>query len=120
MAEIAPRLLDLLEDQYRRDGVQMPDPVRKELSEAAEVGMQWRDFQRVYANTSEHFVDPECSSPTSSVPMSYSSKVTAKKMGVGERAVQRRAERGTLPATRQGRTWHFDAAAIDQLVKGLT
>ena len=64
LAEIAPRLLDLLEDQYRRDGVQMPDPVRKELSEAAEVGMQRRDFQRVYANTSEHFVDPECSSPT--------------------------------------------------------
>jgi hypothetical protein len=46
LAEIGPVLLDLVEDRYRRDGLPMPENVRREVGEAAEVGRRFRDAAR--------------------------------------------------------------------------
>lgn len=121
LAEIAPRLLDLLEDQYRRDGVLMPEQVRKELREAAEVGMQWRSVQLAKAapfRQNETSVDNAISSAPALVPMSYNAKQTGDKLGLTVRAVQYRASVGSIPATKTDGVWHFDAAAVDRLTGG--
>lgn len=119
LAEIAPRLLDLLEDQYRRDGVQMPDPVRKELSEAAEVGIAWRDVMLAARfRQNETLVDNPISSAPTLVPMTYNAKQTGDKLGLTVRAVQYRASVGSIPATKTDGVWHFDAVAVDRLTGG--
>lgn len=120
LAEIAPRLLDLLEDQYRRDGVQMPDQVRKELGEAAEVGMKYRAYLAKGAGfrQNETLVDNPISSAPTLVPMTYNAKQTGDKLGLTVRAVQYRASVGSIPATKTDGVWHFDAVAVDRLTGG--
>ncbi len=112
LAEIGPGLLALAEKSYR-----LSPEVRRELTDAAELGMQWRVIQqakRTSVRTNEHCLDNERSSPVASVPM-YNAEVTAKKLGTGVRAVQRRAKRGSLASTLIDGRWLFDAAEIDRL-----
>jgi len=116
LAEIAPRLLDLLEDQYRRDGVQMPEPVRQELQDAAEVGMKYRAYLAKGAGfrQNETLVDNPISSAPTLVLMTYSAKEVAAKRGRTVRAVQYCAKIGTLPAMKVDGVWRFDAVAVDR------
>lgn len=119
-------LLDLLAEIAFRDGVAIPAPVRQVADDVAEVG---RAFRRAQAEEPAPDVRSDvrsvangCSSPADLPPMTtYTTSEAAKRLGLKTaRAVQRRAERGTLRAELVGRTWHIDAAQIDHesLAKG--
>ena len=120
VALYGPDLLPLVEREYRQDGRQVPPDLRKVLEEMAEMGREYL-LAEVAKRTSDvrtcsHPVDTECSSPTPWVPVVYTQQV-AEKLGIGARAVQRRAARGTLPATLVDGAWQFDAAAVDRLAQ---
>ena len=123
-AAIGPNLLDLLAAR-RVSGLPTSESVRQELLEVDELGRRFQTAQLQKraadvrsADSDEHSLANSCSPPATSVPVTYSSAEAATKLDIGPRAAQRRAQRGTLPATRIGREWRFDAAEIDRLAKG--
>jgi excisionase family DNA binding protein len=131
-AEIGPSLLDYLEDRYRRNGLPIPDRVRAELLEVFEIGAALRDAARRQRRATASDVRSDVrlldllDSPRSSMvesrpmkpPRTYSTKEAAALLGVGERAVQQLATRGSVAASREGHEWRFDADAIDKRATG--
>ncbi len=121
-AEFGPPLLDALEARYRQDGLEMPPHVRSVALEVAELGQAFRSEMRkrseANAQANASTAKP-CSLGPPSEEMTYSTAEAATKLGTGPRAVQRRAERGTLPAVRRGRQWWFHAAEVDRLAEGV-
>jgi hypothetical protein len=120
-AAIGPALQDFLAS-LRVSGLQAPSDVRIEIGEVAELGRRFQAAQmakRAAERTSdERPLANGCSPSATSESVTYSSAETAKSLDIGPRAAQRRAKRGSLPATRIGREWRFDAATIDRLAKG--
>jgi excisionase family DNA binding protein len=122
-AELGTTILDYLESEYRNSGREMPGPVRVVFAEVAELGLKVRASEQARragdVRSHANMEDPRRSPRPLSKAMTYTTAETAAKLGVGCRAVQRRAARQTLPATRTDRSdWRFNARAIDNLVKG--
>ena len=121
-AAIGPGLQDLLAS-WHVNGLQAPQDVRTEVEEVAECG---RKFQAAQLAKRESDVRPDVrcvdSARSPVVPllsMTYGTVEVAKKLHIGPRAAQRRAERGSLRATRGPRgELRFDKAEIDRLAKG--
>ncbi len=125
-ATIGPALLDSLA-AWRVNGLQAPPDVRLEVEEVAELGRRYQaaTLQKRAADvrsdrSDEHSLANGCSLPAPSALVTYSTAQVAAALDIGCRAVQRRAERGSLPATRIGRQWRFDAADVDRLVEERT
>jgi excisionase family DNA binding protein len=111
---------------WRVNGVQAPPDVRLEVEEVAELG---RQFQAAQLQKRAADVRMDCSdehllanrrSPVVPLPaVTYSTAQAAKRLGIGERAAQRRAERGSLRATRApGGELRFSKAEVDRIAKG--
>ena len=114
-AAIAPVLEDLAA-QRSVQGRPLPPDVRSEIAEVARIGAAHRrnaQLRESDVRPGEHAVVPACSSPAPLYVMTCAEVAT--ELRVTERAVQRRAERGTLPARRVGREWRFDAEQIERL-----
>jgi len=120
-AAIGPALQDFLAS-WRVNGLQAPSDVRIEIREVAELGRRFQAAQmakRAAERTSdERPLANECSPSATSVAVTYSSAQAAKRLGVGQRAVQRRAERGSLRALRTpGGELRFERAEIDRIAR---
>jgi excisionase family DNA binding protein len=117
---IGPHLQDLLAG-WRVNGLPTPEDVRREVQEVSELG---RRFQA--AQLAKHAPDVRQdvrsvanrrSPPAPSVSMTTAQVAAA--LNVGCRAIQRRANRGSLRATRApGGELQFDKTDVDRLVKG--
>jgi excisionase family DNA binding protein len=117
---IGPALLDLIASR-RVSGLPTPEDVRREVQEVSELG---RRFQA--AQLAKHAPDVRQdvrsvanrrSPPAPSVSMTTAQVAAA--LNVGCRAIQRRANRGSLRATRApGGELQFDKTDVDRLVKG--
>jgi excisionase family DNA binding protein len=123
-AAIGPALQDFLASM-RVSGLRTPEDVRLELLEVAELGRKFQvaQLQKRAADVRQgvRFVDSERSLVVPLPAMTCSTAEAARKLDIGCRAVQRRAERGTLRATRApGGELRFDRAEIDRLVKERT
>lgn len=120
--EIGPALLDILESKYRNDGRQVPEHVRSVVMEAAQLGDKFRALElakdpRGVRSGVRTAALPRSAGENLKAMKTYTAAETAERLKTGRRAVQRRAGRGTLPATRRGREWCFDAVAIDRLAE---
>ena len=123
-AIIGPGLLDLLASR-RLNGLRTSEDVRLELLEVAELGRKFQvaQLQKRAADVRSDVRSVDCPrSPVVPLPaVTYSTTQVAAALDIGCRAVQRRAERGTLRATRApGGELRFDRAEIDRLVKERT
>ena len=122
-AAIGPALLDLIAAR-RVSGLPTPADVRLEVEEVAELGRRFKaaTLQKRQEDVRQtvRFVDWPRSPVVPLSAVTYSSTQVAVALGIGCRAVQRRAERGSLRATRVGREWRFDAATIDRLAERRT
>jgi len=124
-AAIGPHLLDIIASR-RVNGLRTPDDVRQEVQQVFELGRRFQaaQLQKRGADvrsdgSDEHFLANRCSPPATSESVTYGSAQAAKRLDIGQRAVQRRAERGSLRATRTpGGELRFDKAEIDRLAKG--
>jgi excisionase family DNA binding protein len=117
-AVIGPGLLDLLTAR-RVAGLPTPENVRREVQEVFELGRKFQAATLAKRQTDVRqdvrFVDCGRSSVVPSFAVTYSSAQAAKKLGIGQRAVQRRAERGSLRALRTpGGELRFERAEIDR------
>jgi hypothetical protein len=122
-AAIGPQLLDFLAG-WRVNGLQAPSDVRQEVQEVAELGRRFQAATpakgQADVRQSVRLVDSP-RAPVVPLPAvkTYSTAQTAAALDVGCRAIQRRAERGTLPATcTPGGELRFDKGLIDRLAKG--
>ena len=121
-AAIGPALQDFVVS-LRVNGLQAPPDVRQEVQEVAEMGRRFQGAvlakRQVDVRQDVRAVDGRRSPPAPSVSVTYSTKQVAAALGCGCRAVQRRAERGSLRATRTpGGKLRFDSAEVNRLVKG--
>jgi excisionase family DNA binding protein len=122
---IGPHLQDVLA-AMRVNGLQAPADVRLEIQEVAELGRRYQAacLQKRAADVrpggpSEHSLANTCSPPAPLPAMTYSTAQVAAALGIGRRAVQRRAERGSLRAARTpGGELRFDSAEVDRIAKG--
>jgi hypothetical protein len=121
-AAIGPHLLDFVAG-WRTNGLRTPDDVRSEVLEVAELGRRFQAVQlqkrTADVRSDVRSVANRRSSPAVSVSVTYSTAEVAKKLHIGSRAVQRRAERGSLRTTRASGELRFDSAEVDRLVKGI-
>jgi excisionase family DNA binding protein len=126
-AAIGPALQDFLAS-WRTNGLQAPVDVRLEVGEVAELGRRYQAacLQKRAADvrsdrSDEHTLANACSPPAPSALVTYSTAEVAAALGIGCRAVQRRANRGSLRATRTpGGDLRFDKVQVDRLAKGRT
>jgi excisionase family DNA binding protein len=120
-AAIGPALLDSLA-AWHVNGLTAPKDVRQEIEEVAELG---RKFQAATLQKRGDGVRPDARcvdsqrSPVAHLPLvTCSSTEAAKRLGIGIRAVQRRAQRGSLHATRgPGGELCFSKAEVDRLAR---
>ena len=108
---------------WRVNGLRTPESVRQEVAEIAELGRRFQAARQakrqVDVRPNVRFLDCPRSPVVTLPAVTISTTEAAKRLGIGERAVQRRAERGSLQATRTpSGELRFDAAEIDKLVKG--
>jgi excisionase family DNA binding protein len=120
-AVIGPALQDFLASM-RVSGLRTPEDVRLELLEVAELGRKFQVAQLAKRGADVRqgvrFVDSERAPVVTSLAVTYSSAQAAKSLRIGVRAVQRRAERGSLRATRApGGELRFDKAEVDRLAR---
>jgi excisionase family DNA binding protein len=122
-AAIGPALLDSLA-AWRVNGLQAPPDVRLEVAEIAELGRRYQAAQLAKRaahvrmdRSDERRLANGCAPPAPSVSVTYSTAEAAKSLHTGVRAVQRRAERGSLPAVRVGRELRFAKADIDRIAR---
>src|ERR1039458_9855998 len=121
-AAIGPGLQDFLAG-WHVNGLQAPEYVRLEGAGVADWG---RRFQAASLAKRAPDVRQDVrslanrrSSPAISDAVTYSTAQAAKKLGIGPRAAQRRAERGSLRATRVRGELRFAKDQIDRLAKGI-
>jgi excisionase family DNA binding protein len=120
-AHIGPTLLDFLAS-LRVSGLRTSEDVRREVVEVAELGRRFQaaSLQKRAADVRQdvRFLDRP-RSPMVPLPSMTTAQV-AKRLSIGERAVQRRAERGSLRATRTpGGELRFSKVDVERLlVKG--
>ena len=121
-AAIGPQLLDFLAS-LRVNGLRTPEDVRQEVQEVAELGRRYQAAQLAKRGSGvrsdrsdEHSLANGCSPPAPSESMKTTQVAAA--LGIGCRAVQRRAERGSLRATRApGGELRFEKSEIDRVAR---
>ena len=119
-AAIGPALLDFLASR-RVSGLPTSEDVRREVQEVSELGRRYQAAQLAKRGADGRqdvrSVANRRSPPAPSVSMTTAQVAAA--LGTGCRAVQRRANRGSLRATRTpSGELRFDPAEIARLVKG--
>jgi excisionase family DNA binding protein len=120
-AAIGPQLLDFLAG-WRVAGLQAPRDVRTELEEIAELGRRFQAATlakgQADVRQSVRLVDSPRAPVVALPAVTYSTGQVAKKLSIGPRAVQRRAERGSLRATRApGGELRFDSAEVNRIAR---
>jgi excisionase family DNA binding protein len=120
-AAIGPALLDFLAG-WRVSGLPAPPDVRTELEEVAELGRRFQAATlakgQADVRQSVRLVDCPRSSVVPLPAVTYSTAQAAKRLHIGSRAVQRRAERGSIRATRTpGGELRFSKAEVDRIAR---
>ncbi len=102
------RGLKMLERQYWADGMQAPPEVRAAVAELQE--LRARAVARAKASlTIEKELNGTCGSAAEGRPVTVLTvNSVAMLLGVSPRNVRARARRGSLPASKRGRTWAFE------------